>query len=121
MRKMIDQELVCKVNLLKEKYPCSTERIDSTPLHNKNVGGKENSYHVKTLTHNACAIDLSFDNVEDLVPAAIYAKDLGFNGIEVDLRNYHLHLDLREIPWQVVVTKQSTIPLADYLKKPITL
>ena len=114
---MIDLELVHKVNILKEKYPCSTERMDSTPTHNANVGGTKNSYHIDTSEHLACAIDLSFDHPEDLLPAATYAKDLGFNGIEVDFRNNHLHLDLRETIWHVVCTKDRTQTLVEYLTK----
>ena len=107
---MIDQELICKLNLLKEKYPCSTESLDRTPYHNASVGGAKRSYHV-----TGQAADLIFDSPSELLPAANYAKSLGFGGIEVDMRNNHLHLDLRKEPWHVVCTSQETVPLERYL------
>lgn len=93
---MIDQELICKVNLLKDQHPCSTTSLDRTPYHNKVVGGAPNSWHL-----SGQAIDLIFDRPESLLPAAVYARALGFGGIEVDFRNLHLHLDLRTTVWHV--------------------
>lgn len=107
---MIDQELVCKVNQLKEKFPCSTTRLDSTVLHNTQVGGAKNSYHLL-----GQAIDLVFDQVENLIPAALEAQRIGFGGIEVNLRNNHLHLDLRKVKWEVVYTKEDKLSLSEYL------
>jgi hypothetical protein len=101
---MIDVELVRLTNQLKARFPCNTESVDRTPLHNAQVGGAKNSWHLSTREGGAKAIDLSFDEVEDLLPAAKYAKTLGFGGIEVDFRNNHLHLDLRPLSdaWHVV-------------------
>jgi uncharacterized protein YcbK (DUF882 family) len=107
---MIDQELICKLNQLKEKHPCSTESLDRTPYHNASVGGAKGSYHVK-----GQAVDLIFDQPSELLPAALYAKTLGFGGIELDYRNLHLHLDLRTDMWHVVCTPKETVPLEAYL------
>lgn len=79
---MISLELVEKVNQLKELYPSSTTRIDSTIAHNRAEGGKVNSWHL-----HGKAIDLIYDSVELLLPAALYARTIGFGGIEVDYRN----------------------------------
>lgn len=106
----INQKLVDKVNLLKERFPCSTTRLDSTPHHNKLVGGAAKSWHV-----TGQAIDLIFDEVSSLLPAALYARELGFQGIEVDYRNSHLHLDLRDVKWEVVYTKEKKYTLSEYL------
>lgn len=111
---MIDQELICKLNALKEVFPCSTESLDRTPYHNASVGGAKGSYH---LTGNA--VDLIFDAPSQLIPAAKYAKILGFGGIEVDFRNCHLHLDLRSTIWHVVCTKEGTETLQEYLTRTV--
>lgn len=107
---MIDQELICKLNLLKEQFPCSTKSLDRTPLHNASVGGAKQSWHL-----TGKAGDLIFDTPERLIPAAIYAKSLGFGGIEVNFRNNHLHLDLRPTIWHVVCTTKKTVTLEEYL------
>lgn len=104
---LINQELVDKANELKQRYPCSTTRIDSTPEHNKNVGGAKNSWHIDTEDHKACAIDLAFDSEDVMYQATQYAYTQGWTGIEVDLTNNHLHLDLRTTPtWHVIKTKE---------------
>ena len=107
---MIDVELVDKVNLLKAVYPCSTLSLDRTPLRNASVGGAKSSWHLI-----GKAIDLVFDTAAELIPAAIYARTLGFGGIEVDFRNLHLHLDMRPSIWHVVCTKDKTWTLDEYL------
>jgi hypothetical protein len=114
---MIDLALVEKVNTLKERFPCSTERIDSTALHNASpaVGGAKGSYHIDVGKRLACACDLSFDSASSLIPAALYAKVLGFGGIEVDFRNNHLHVDLRANPWHVVCIGTIMYTLDEYL------
>ena len=103
---LINQELVDKANELKQRYPCSTTRIDSTHQHNANIGGAKNSWHIDTEDHKACAIDLAFDTVELMQQAALFAVSQGWTGIELDLTNNHLHLDLRTTPqWHVIKTK----------------
>lgn len=110
---LINQEVVDKANELKQRYPCSTTRIDSTSQHNKNEGGAKNSWHIDTESHTACAIDLAFDSVELMQQAAHFAVSQGWSGIEMDLSNNHLHLDLRTTPsWHVIKTKNKTyLPL----------
>lgn len=110
---MIDQELVCKVNQLKELHPCSTSSLDRTPYHNASVGGAKGSWHLKGL-----AVDLVFDAPSMLIPAALYAKTLGFGGIEVNFRNMHLHLDLRPTLWHVVCITGETLTLDEFLTLP---
>lgn len=109
---MIDQELICKLNQLKAVWPCSTTSLDRTPTHNASVGGAKESKHL-----TGQAVDLIFDNPLDLIPAAKYAKVLGFGGIEADFRNRHLHLDLRKNPWHVVCTLEGTETLENYLTR----
>lgn len=86
-----------RVNELCRVCPGSWESGDRTPHHNVSVGGKSASYHLKGL-----AQDLIYDSVIELVDAAREALRLGFQGIEMDLTNNHLHVDGRISPWQVV-------------------
>lgn len=104
---MIHLELVKKVNELKNMFPCSTTRIDSTTQYNASIGGAKNSWHIDTRDHSACAIDLAFDDTNIMYQAAQYAYTQGWTGIEIDLTNNHLHLDLRTTPsWHVIKTKE---------------
>lgn len=106
----IDQELICKVNLLLERHPGSVTRLCTTVAHNRAIGGAEKSYHL-----TGEAVDLVFDRHASLLLAARYARDLGFLGIEVDFRNNHLHLDLRKVKWEVVYTTEKKYTLTEYL------
>jgi len=118
---MIDIDFLRLVNLHKIQYPSSTTRIDSTPIHNQLVGGAPHSWHIGTREGGAKAIDLVFDRQADLIPAAKYAKSLGFGGIEIDLRNKHLHLDMRPSTWHVVIIGpeyQHQLTLVDFLALP---
>jgi len=108
---------IAKVNTFKERFPCSTVCLDRTPLHNASIGGAKLSWHLNTLPEGCQAIDLIFDEPEDLLPAAKYAKELGFGGIELDFRNLHLHLDARPTIWHVVCTKKKTLSLDEYLTR----
>lgn len=107
---MIDLDFVRTVNLLKMRFPCSTDSLDRTPSHNLSIGGAKLSLHLE-----GKAIDLIFDLPQDLIPAAKYAIELGFGGVEVDFRNLHLHLDSRAVPWHVVCTPSKTVTLEEYL------
>lgn len=98
---MIDLDFIRLVNIHKARYPSSTTRIDSTPHHNAAIGGAVQSHHLL-----GRAIDLIFDPDVNLMAVADYAVQLGFGGVELDLRNNHLHLDMRSIPWHVYYTKE---------------
>lgn len=69
--------------------PASEESGSRTIEHNRNVGGSADSAHVHGL-----AVDLILDTTVGLEAAMYMAKRLGFNGIEWDERNRHLHLDM---------------------------
>jgi len=114
---VIDPEFIALVNLHKARYPSSTESLDRTPLHNANIGGAQHSYHLDVSPRGAKAIDLIFDLIEDLLPAALYARTLGFGGIEVDFSNNHLHLDMRPLTkfWHVVYSHDHEYTLEEYL------
>lgn len=113
--KLISLELIQKLNVHKARYPSSTERVDSTEAHNASpaVGGAPHSWHL-----TGQAVDLVYDDSTLLEGAAKFAITLGFGGIELDLRNNHLHLDMRPLEnlWHVVYLKDGTkLALADYL------
>lgn len=111
----IDQELISKVNQVLQLYPASVTRLCSTEAHNKAIGGAKNSFHL-----TGEAIDLIVDNPTCLANMAKYAVQCGFGGVEVDLTNSHIHLDVRKTDlWHVVKTKDDTIPLTDYLTRPL--
>ena len=77
------------VDRFQEVIACSEERGKRTLEHNTNVGGAADSAHVYGL-----AIDLILDSAVSVETALFRAKQLGFSGIEWDVRNRHLHLDL---------------------------
>lgn len=108
----INIQFIKQVNELLEQFPASVTRIISTPTHNAEVGGAPKSKHL-----TGEAIDLVFDNALSLKPAAQYALQLGFGGIELDYRNLHMHLDNRDgAVWHVVHTpKKLNIPLKNFL------
>lgn len=110
-------DFVKKVNDFIYIYPASWESGDRTISRNEKIGGAKGSYHLKGL-----AIDLVYDSLQELWLAAQAASSdtWGFGGVEVDLTNLHLHLDLRplEKKWHVVkgLDKQYS-PLTNYLTK----
>lgn len=97
----MNAEFFEKVNLLCSRCPASWESGDRTPKHNASVGGKSGSFHLQ-----GKALDLIYDTVEELIWAAHVAVVLGFNGIEMDLTNNHLHVDGRPTTWQIVRINQ---------------
>lgn len=109
---LINLYFVDKLNNLLSSFPASVTRLVTTPRRNATIGGAKQSKH---LTGEAA--DLVYDNPDDLLDAAKYAKELGFGGIEVDYRNNHLHVDLRDTIWHVVCTKTKTYTLDEYLDK----
>lgn len=115
----INSAFFARVNDFLAIYPASIDSWYRTPARNKAIGGAPNSYHVLGL-----AVDLIFDSLEDLFRGAYGARDMGFQGIEVDLTNKHLHLDGREKSWHVVRTKYDgkivTLQLSEYVFTPPT-
>lgn len=94
---MIDLDFAAFVNQLLADHPASVTRWCSTVAHNKAVGGAPNSGHL-----SGKAVDLIFDSAQELRLAASAAFGLGFMGIEVDLTNNHVHLDVLPRVWRVV-------------------
>ena len=107
----IDLVFAAKVNDLLIDHPASVTRWVSTPEHNAAVGGAPNSGH---LTGNA--VDLVFDSWAELQAGAKRATELGFHGIEADVTNQHLHLDMLDRIWRVVHHgPNQESPLLDWL------
>jgi uncharacterized protein YcbK (DUF882 family) len=94
---IIDPDFISQVNELLAINPASVTRLVSTPAHNASVGGAPNSGHL-----DGKAVDLVFDSLEELKQGAKTAFGLGFMGIEVDVTNNHLHLDVKPRTWHVV-------------------
>ena len=95
--------------------PLSEESGIRSVLHNKVVkNAAPMSLHVL-----GRAQDLIADSDADLAVAAKEADAFGFTGIEVDLRNMHLHVDNRTNGvWKVCILKDgSQIPLSEYLNQ----
>ena len=115
---VIDIAFFSQVLVFTEKHPNSLTRLWSTPTRNRLVGGAKESGHVQDDTHVCHAVDLVFDTAADLRDAAQTAVSMGFQGVEVDLTNMHLHLDAKPRLWQVVHhgPNQET-PLTDWLKQ----
>lgn len=114
----IPAEVLLRLNSILCRVPLSITRWLSTPAHNQAVGGAPESAHLRGL-----AVDLVADSNDNLLLAARAARDAGFKGIEVDLRNNHLHVDLqdRPAPWQVVIHADGhEAPLVTLLP-PVTL
>lgn len=90
----------------------SSQRWGSSTSHQ----GKVNASAPNSLHCLWRAIDLTFDNPDDMPKAASDALAIGFSGIEADLSNGHLHLDNRTGVWQVVKHADgSSGPLDSYL------
>lgn len=103
---MINLTLIAKLNLLLVRFPASIDSLVRTAAHNQAVGGAPNSAHVQ-----GAAADLLFDDPSLLIPAGQFAITLGFNGVEVDLTNNHLHVDVMPREWHVVKTWHAESPL----------
>ncbi len=114
---MVDLPFFSKLLAFSEAYPNSLTRLWTTPFHNKQIGGAPNSGHLMDSTHICHAADMTFDTDAELKAGAQGALDHGFQGVEVDLTNKHLHLDDKPRRWHVVHRgpKQET-PLAEWLK-----
>lgn len=117
LNRVIDLEFFSQVVILTEQHTNSLTRLWSTPARNKAKGGAANSGHILDDTRSCHAVDLVFDTPDQLRAAAQTAVNMGFQGVEVDLTNMHLHLDAKPRRWHVVHRgpKQET-PLADWLK-----
>lgn len=85
--------------------------------HNQAIGGAKLSPHIE-----GKAADLIFDSMQDLRNAAKVAIGLQCTGVEVDLVNLHLHLDMKERkrPWHIVTYQDgSEHLLVDWLSVPL--
>jgi hypothetical protein len=94
---------------------CSCTRWGSSVAHQEKVNKQAmHSWHLDWL-----AVDLVPDNLDGLPSMARYAMECGFTGVEIDLRNGHLHLDMRTTgAWYVVVYADGTADsLVTYLSK----
>jgi hypothetical protein len=111
---MIDLDFIAKLNKFLTDHPASVTRLVTTEQRNQNLGGAKDSAH---LFKNGNAVDLIFDSDAALYAAATAAKAYGFSGIELDLTNYHLHLDTKPRHWMVVhYAKNDERPLEDWVK-----
>ena len=81
------------------RMPFSVQRWRSSPDHNKAVGGAPKSKHI-----TGDAADLTFDTVADLEAATEQAIEMGFEGVEMDVTNNHLHIDVGPRVWRVLKT-----------------
>ena len=110
---MIDLDFIAKLNRFLTDHPASVTRLVSTVNRNRAVGGGANSGH---LFRNGNAVDLIFDSDEELYDGAAAAKNYGFSGIELDMTNYHLHLDTKPRQWMVVhYGKNDDRPLEEWI------
>lgn len=110
---MIHPELIRLLNLLLHQFPASVDSLIRTEAHNHAVGGAPRSGHV-----SGSAADLLFDDPLLLIPAGRFAMQLGFTGVEVDLTNQHLHVDILPRTWRVVKSWNGETALTDVDPKP---
>jgi hypothetical protein len=112
---IIDLAFFGKLVAFTAKCPNSVTRLWSTPSRNLLVGGAPSSGHLILPEQGCCAVDLVFDSTRELLDGAKVAVEMGFNGIEVDLTNKHLHLDGKPRVWRVVRDGVKDQPLKDWL------
>ena len=96
---MIDLDFIAKLNRFLTDHPGSITSLTRTDFRNSQIGGAPESAHRFKYGN---AVDLVFDSVSDLYHAAAASKSFGFTGIELDLTNFHLHLDTKPRVWMVV-------------------
>ena len=115
---MISTDLLDKLNILYDRVPYSITRVVSTYAHNKAVGGSDHSWHLDLSTDfkyaRPCgAADLIFDSAELAQKAVRECQLIGFGGIEWDMTNSHLHVDVRPLTtkWWVMKTDVGEQPL----------
>jgi hypothetical protein len=96
---MLDQDFFDRLNKFLVDHPASDTRWFTTERRNKAIGGAKDSAH---LFKYGNGIDLVFDSDEELYTAAANAHRYGFQGIELDMTNKHLHLDTKPRVWRVV-------------------
>ncbi len=94
---MISLELVDVLNMM--TTPCSIVSLTRTATRNATVGGSPGSAHL-----SGKAADLVYDTRAELIAGAREALAAGAPGIELDLSNLHLHVDVKPRLWRVVTT-----------------
>lgn len=99
---MTPTEFNAKLEQFRQFCPCSLVGGFRTPLRNAQVRGAASSLHLL-----ACAADLVFDSEGELFNGARTAQQM-FGGVELDLTNYHLHVDGRKNKWQMVRRAKNT-------------
>lgn len=90
LSRMTPMEFANQLDRFRHTCPCSLVSGFRTVKRNNVVGGATNSLHLF-----ACAADLVFDTEVELFSAAKIAQSM-FGGVELDLTNYHLHVDGRK-------------------------
>ena len=102
----IDEQFSSLLDQLQASNPGSLDRRESTPVHNKAVGGAPGSAHIflPSAGIKCRAADMQYDTHQELCDAARAAISLEFSGVELDLTNNHLHVDTlpRVSRWLVV-------------------
>ncbi len=99
---MTPDEFNRALEVFRQICPCSLVGGFRTVPRNIQVGGASNSFHLY-----AMAADLVFDTPRELHLGAEKAMEF-FGGVELDLKNNHLHVDGRPMvrPWHVVHKKE---------------
>ena len=107
---MLNMEFIAKLDRFLHTCPGSITSLYRTRKRNLLVGGAPNSFHCL-----GEAADVIYDDLDLLKSAASKAIEF-FHGVEVDLRNLHLHVDNRQVPWLVCVdTNGKSTPLHRWL------
>lgn len=88
----------------------SVTRWRSTSLRNAAVGGAPGSKHL-----SGDAVDLVCDSDEALLICARFAFQKNVPGIELDMTNKHLHLDMGPRLWRTIRTASGDHPLTTIL------
>ena len=115
---LFDRQLLDWVEQIHMLYEIRNfESVYRSPSYNASVGGAKMSRHCE-----GKAIDISLVDSGKLLLAAKYAVSLGVPGVELDLSNKHLHLDMGPRIWHVMCngkgSKRKETPLEQVLTWP---